>query len=147
MAAPTLLFRDHAGSGHHLVSGMHDIGQIKHPSKAACVREPVQMALVVNLDVKVTGNLPDFVGLGSSQKSQGLESLCETFKPPLHRSRVDLSSYRVFFLARKLFSASRILCCYMGGAMRRRRPLGMSYMLPLCQVLLSDVFGHLEHNS
>lgn len=66
MAAPALLFRDHAGSGHHLVSGVHDIGQIKHPSKAVCVREPVQMAFGVNLDVKVTGNLPDFVGLGSS---------------------------------------------------------------------------------
>lgn len=74
MAAPTLLFRDHAGSGHHLVSGMHDIGQIKHPSKAVCVREPVQMAFGVNLDVKVTGDLPGFVGLGPSQKSQGLES-------------------------------------------------------------------------
>lgn len=104
------------------------------------------MALGVNLDVKVTGNLPGFVGLGSSRKSQGLESLCKTFKPPLHRSRTNLSSYRVFFLARKLFSASSILCCYMDRAMRRRGPLGMSYMLPLCQVLLSDVFGHLKHN-
>lgn len=71
------------------------------------------MALGVNLDVKVTGNLPGVAGLDFSQKSQGLESLCKTSKPLLHRSRIDFSSYRVFFLARKLFSASSLLCCYM----------------------------------
>ncbi|PTB76385.1 hypothetical protein M440DRAFT_319786 [Trichoderma longibrachiatum ATCC 18648] len=34
-----------------------------------------------------------------------------------------------------------VLCCYAVGALRRRWLAEMSYMLPLCQVLLSDVFG------
>lgn len=59
------------------------------------------MALGVNLDVKVTGNLPGFVGLGSSRKSQGLDSLCKTFKPPLHRSRTSLFSCKEVILGVK----------------------------------------------
>lgn len=53
-----LFYRDHAGSRHHHVSGMHCIGQTERPSKAVCVRKLVQMAFGVDLNLKVTKNLP-----------------------------------------------------------------------------------------
>ncbi|TFB00225.1 hypothetical protein CCMA1212_007766 [Trichoderma ghanense] len=78
--------------------------------------------------------------LPSISAPEGSALLLSNIQPPLHTPSLDVPSFAIF-VSSAVSTHPGTSCCYAVEAMSWRWLAEMIYMLPLWQVLFSDVFG------